>query len=410
MITMTEDNKSKYSEERNKQWCFDTKDSELSYEKRLIMTEEDVKASTDKYMKDYRKLVSDFEQKTKLNKLDLSIMVFAAGFQVIRWAMISNSSLFGDKIQRPDAKNVDKFVDKVAKKAGNATQSVIDTVPFLPPTLPELVESLFLHQVPYDAIKTSDHFKFKYGDLLVFLKPGLSGTNHRYKTLGHDPIAGFIFGTANIATNTLSVNNPLLLYPSYHVKNMEIDELADLYHILKRTYELEQEKPEVVGGALITQAVHIGTDIFTKASLPIPLINVISPETSKFLMGRKIDTLSVTRSAGLAILINKIVEMFHKLFYDKTGDIIDLYEAKTRKVVMYSNVISSLLNTVYVTESGDLNRLDVGGTAVAIWKVLTNEKKIREIKSEFIKRELDNDFAKEEDEIKQRLAIYGFEY
>ena len=373
---------------KNRKWDFSTENDESSYDKQLVF---------------------EFENKTKLNKFDLSIMVFAAGFQVLRWWMISNSSLFGDKIQRPDATNVDKFVDKVAKKAENATQSVIDAVPFLPPSLPELVESLFFHQVPYDAIKTSKNFKLKYGE---FLKPGLSGTNHRYKTLGHDPIAGFIFGTANIATNTLSVNNPLLLFPSYHVKNMEIDELADLYHILKWTYKLEKEKPEIVSGALITQAVHIGTDVFTKAGLPIPLINIISPETSKFLMGKNcnIDTFSVTRSALLAILINKIVEMFHKLFYDQTTDLPNLYEAKTRKVVMYSNVISSLINTGYVAGSGDMNHLDVGGIAAAIWKVLTNEKIIRKIKTEFIKRELENDFEREEDEIRQELALYGFEY
>ena len=127
-------------------------------------------------------------------------------------------------------------------------------------------------------------------------------------------------------------------------------------------------------------------------------------------MGKHIDTLSVTRSAALAITINKLVEMFHKLFYDQRHDQADLYEVKTLKVVMYSNVISSLLNVGFVAGTGKVDQLDIGGIAVTLWRVLTDTKRIKQIKAEFIERELDNDFKKEEDEIRQRLAVYGFEY
>lgn len=371
----------------------------------LIMTDQEIDASTDAFMRKYDRLVYEFENKTKLNKLDLTIMVFAAGIQVLRWAMISNSSLLGD-VARPDAAKVDQWVDNARNAATNATQTIVDNVPFLPPTLPELVQGLFLHQVPYDAISRSERFMLAHPGVM----PGLSGSNHRYKTLGHDPIAGFLFGTANIATKTISINEPLQLFPSYHVKDMKIDACTDMYHVLKWTTEMVTEHPEVVGGALITQAVHIGTDVFTKAGLPIPLINVISPETSRFLMGHHIDTLSVARSAALAIMVNKIVEMFHKLFYDKRTGQANLYEVKTRKVVMYSNVMSSLLNVGYVAGTGDMNHLDIGGIAVTLWRVLTDRKRIKQIKAEFIERELDNDFQKQEDEIKQRLAVLGFEY
>ena len=380
-------------------------DQAREFAKGLIMTDQEIDASTDAFMRKYERLVYEFENKTKLNKLDLTIMVFAAGIQVLRWAMISNSSLLGD-IARPDAAKVDHWVDNARNAATNATQTIVDNVPFLPPTLPELVQGLFLHQVPYDAISRSERFMLAHPGVM----PGLSGSNHRYKTLGHDPIAGFLFGTANIATKTISINEPLQLFPSYHVKDMKIDACTDMYHVLKWTTEMVTEHPEVVGGALITQAVHIGTDVFTKAGLPIPLINVISPETSRFLMGHHIDTLSVARSAALAIMVNKIVEMFHKLFYDKRTGQANLYEVKTRKVVMYSNVMSSLLNVGYVAGTGDMNHLDIGGIAVTLWRVLTDRKRIKQIKAEFIERELDNDFQKQEDEIKQRLAVLGFEY
>jgi hypothetical protein len=400
---------------RNKERTLSNDEQADIFEKSLFLTPEEIDASADAFVRKYNKLVDDFENKTKLKKLDLSIMVFAAGLQVLRWSMISNKSLLGDNVKRLSAKEADKIVDGAKNSAKKAANKAVETGTFsfndvdyhlIPQDLPDLVARLFEHKVPYDVTRVSPRFKAIYPGFM----PGLSGFNHRYKTLGHDPVAGFIFGTANIATWTLSVNNAMELFPSYHIKDGMIDGKTDIYHVLKWTSDMISEKPEVVGGAMITQAVHMGTDVFTEAGLPVPLINVVSPETSKFLMGHRIDTLSVARSAALAITINKIVEMFHKLFYDQQHDDAKLYEVKTRKVLMYSNVMSSLLNVGWVAGTGDMNHLDIGGIAVTLWRVLTDTKRIRQIKAEFIERELDNDFRKEEDEIRQQLAVYGFQY
>ncbi len=75
-----------------------------------------------------------------------------------------------------------------------------------------------------------------------------------------------------------------------------------------------------------------------------------------------------------------MIEMFHRLFYDKRHDNEKLYEVKTRKVVMYSNVMSSLLNVGYVAGTGDMNHLDIGGIAVTLWRVLTDSRRIKQIK------------------------------
>ena len=56
----------------------------------------------------------------------------------------------------------------------------------------EVIES----GVPYDTIKGT-----------AALGLGIGGTNHRCKTLGHDPILGWVFGTANILTNTMTLSD-----------------------------------------------------------------------------------------------------------------------------------------------------------------------------------------------------------
>ena len=73
---------------------------------------------------------------------------------------------------------------------------------------------------------------------------GLSGCNHRYKTLGHDPLVGLIVGTSNIATSTLCVNDFASLFPSYRIKNKEIDEYTNIFTILNETYSIFNEKKQ----------------------------------------------------------------------------------------------------------------------------------------------------------------------
>lgn len=70
---------------------------------------------------------------------------------------------------------------------------------------------IVINPVPFDAIqKTQDTewFSVQEGGI-----PGFNGFNHRAKALGHDPILGLIFGTANIMTSTITRND----FCSWHV-------------------------------------------------------------------------------------------------------------------------------------------------------------------------------------------------
>ena len=138
------------------------------------------------------------------------------------------------------------------------------------------------------------------------------------------------------------------------------------------------------------------------------MINVISPETSKFLIGNQIDSYSVTRGAMLAIFINKIVEMCHRMYFDKNSDDKRLYEVRTRKILTYSNTMSSILNVGYVAVTRDFKKFDLGGILVILWRILNDKKEIEKIRLEFIQKTLDNELKKEEDEVNEKLARWGY--
>ena len=56
---------------------------------------------------------------------------------------------------------------------------------------------------------------------------------------------------------------------------------------------------------------------------------------------------------------------------------------------MYSNVIASTSNIIYVAISRDLKKLDVGGMMVTIYRLISDSKFINDIKYEFIMNEFE---------------------
>lgn len=350
----------------------------------MLSTQEEIDKSAKKYMRHYQELRNEFKIKTKLTDFDMALLVIAAGIQCLRWVLITNDSF---RFSTADAgeKMIDNFGDRIGHR------------------IPTLGDIIMDHQVPYDAVARSDFYKANFGPIST----GIAGTNHRYTTLGHDPIAGLIFGTMNIATNTLTKNDYML--SSYVVNNHQIDMPITFFDVFDMTRSAYNEDPLIIGAAFVKQIIHCSTDVFTKQGLPLPVINNISPEASKFLIGNRIDLYSVTRGVALTALINKIVEMVHKLFYDSKSDEKELYEVRTRKVLTYSNILSSAINVGYVGFTKDLNRLDVGGILVTLWRIFNDEKEMRKIEDEFIQKILDDEFKQEEDEVKQDLAKLGFE-
>lgn len=380
---------------------FDLGDNNKSLDEILLMDKTEIDIATQLHMDKYDKLVQEFKFKTALTDLDLKILVFCSALQVLRWSVLSNEAL---KLEQ--ASSADEFIEK-----------------YMPATLSQLLGDL---SVPYDAIQRSEWFKAKYGD---DFSTGLSGATHRYKTLGHDLIAGWVVGTANIATNTLTVNNGILnyengefildtdfkkliaeWYPSYKVVEHKINEKTHISKILNWTMDMVEDNRKILAVSFFKQAIHMGSDFFTKQGLPLPYLNILSPEISKYLMGTniRIDSWSVTKGAALSMLINLIIWYFHRLWFNPNLDDNKLYEARTRKILMYSNTLSSIINVGYVGLTDDYKKIDIGGIGVTLWRLINDSKKMQNIFSEFIERTMSNDLQKQEDEVREQLARFGY--
>ena len=102
-----------------------------------------------------------------------------------------------------------------------------------------------------------------------------------------------------------------------------------------------------------------------------------------------------------------IIGLIHGLFYneEKDGDR-ELYEVRTRKILMYSNIIASSSNVITVCITKNPKKLDLGGLMVTLSRLFTDIRFISRVKQEFIEGELALGMKEQFDEA-DRLFIEG---
>lgn len=335
-----------------------------------------------------------FEQATKLNGIDISFLFFATALQCVRQYII------GTITQRTNDKNAADNIKGHEDEHSDRPHRLYN------PTFEEIKSN----PVPFDAI---------YGGKDLGLKIG-GGYTHRAKTLGHDPILGWIFGTMNIATSTLTVAG-MGIPESYHVKTgitARGDARDKIYCKANTVKVITYSKnkllnegttgKEIIGASIIKEAIHLKSDLYSTASLPLPVISSVSIEFSRKLANYGLDmgnTLKVGAQAEFAILINSLVAMIHGLFYDESKySSLNMYSVKTRRILSYSNIIASVSNVIAVAVASAIaayqgnsalakkaaNYLDIGGIMVTIYRIVNDHEFIKQIKQEFMEREFYN--------------------
>ena len=169
-------------------------------------------------------------------------------------------------------------------------------------------------------------------------------------------------------------------------------------------YESIREDKFRLAAGLFQQYAHMKSDKLTPKGLPIPLIETFSENLTGKLYAEQYDALCLARDikivgyqAKLSVIINMIIGFVHGLFYkaEKDGPR-DHYEVRTRKILLYSNFISSNLNIAYIVanayygnEGEALKKIDLGGLLVTLHRLFSDQGFITRIKEQFIKEEMD---------------------
>ncbi len=337
--------------------------------------------------KTIEKLDEEFSRLTGLNKVDYTFLFFATALQVVRWVLQEKVAQEQPEREQHDADSIkdqegksEKDFEK--KHAGDeAKQGKFKDW-----------KAIIKDGVPYDITAGS---KDALGN-------GLSGKDHRLRTLGHDPYLGWVFGSANIMTDTCTT----AWEGSWNIRRgadgrRKFDSPTTVFQIFSDTYESTREDKVRLAAAVVKQGIHIQSDINTIQGLPIPFLSVIWPSLAERLYAGGYDYLDlkcdlsnlgvVAKQAEHAAMINFVIAIIHDFFYDeKEFPNHDLYEVKTRKILLYSNLIASASNLIYVAVISSMGKpdawknIDFGGLAVTIYRLFSDLDFIYKVKREFI--------------------------
>lgn len=349
-------------------------------------------------LKEIESLKEEFKKRTKLDKTDLAFLIIATLLQTLRWIVINkimgNIGETIDKESRLDhddktikeksGKRKDSFRDKHWDEETKERASKKEYRNWM---------QIIYEPVPYDVNKGAES-----------VGENMEGKYHRYRTLGHDPILGWIFGTANIITDTVTLSN----WRSFRVarntpsggKKLHFSEPTTLARIFYESFDSVKEDKLRLPAAVFSQFVHLESDAFTKQGLPVPILEVFSEELAGKLYRSEYDALCLLRDiktigtqAAVSIFINMLIILIHGLFYDaKTDGEREHYEVRTRKILLYSNSMASVGNIAYSAATQDWGKLDIGGIIVTITRLFSDIRFITKMKQEFLQKELDKPF------------------
>lgn len=357
-----------------------------------IMTEKEIQSAFQELDEINRK----FSKKTGIvNKIDLSFLAVSTALQVAKslvFPYVAEKFDYGksfdpserldhnDKsIEKKHREANDKFRDKHLEKHGTG----------------QWINILY-QTVPYDITKGSKDLGINMG-----------GKYHRMYTLGHDPILGWIFGTANILTDCITLNN-------FHTnrisrvdsitgaKKMVITpEVVFLGTMFKECYDMVKVDFLNLPAALFAQAQHLKSDEFTKLGLPVPILSSINENFASKLYSENYDALCFARDAkivGVSFVVSKLFDMIisltHGLFRKEDEDR-DLFEVRTRKILLISNAIASTSTVINATITSNPKNLDIGSLLNTTTHLFTDLRFIAKIKEEFIESEIAEKLQKE---------------
>lgn len=342
-----------------------------------------------------RDIDRQFERTTKLRGVDSAFLFVAAALQCVCQYVLTPAQ------ERLSDQEAAKEIKGDAKEHSDRSHRLYH------PSLEEIITN----PVPFDITAGSRGVLSGYGHF-----------GHRGATVGHDPLFGLLFGTANIATSTVTLwgkDIPIKM-ESYHIatdlvpvrngssakdviplsptgKPITADTGKVLHYTFDKLLHQGAEGKTIIGVSAVKEIQHLRSDVNSKQSLPLPAVSAVSPHMAGELAKRGADMatlLNTGKQLAYAMAIDALISLIHGLFYDPLEGISQSsYEIRTRKILLYSNLIATSSNVV-ISALGqyigiDSSKIvDWGGYLNTLRHLAGDTSFIHEVKKDFLKNEL----------------------
>lgn len=354
--------------------------------------EQAVEKSVREYGENLERINREFKERTRLQDADAAFVVAATMLQVARILIINSLT----KIERAGADNVKERAlhDFQGRIFSNFDHGAPGESSRLFASRNHILSS---RGVPYDATR------YETENVGLF-----RGANHRFATLGHDPVLGLVFGTSNIMTNSITcikdtnvfgigARIPATYSVSYDAfgKNPQIGAPTGTIEMLVAAGRRIVNEPDAASAALIKQLIHIGTDLYTPCGIQVPFANLVLDKSHAEALTKYVstgDVLKVGVQAGMAALINWLIAALHGCSLIFKGDGSDycteMYQTRTKKIILLSDTIATSSSVVWASITKNPECLDIGGAAVLVYRLFSDARFVAKLKEEYVQSEL----------------------
>lgn len=382
---------------------------------------------------------AEFERITALNQTDEMFLWFAVMLQTTRWVLSPKLKMPHMTEQELQVKKEDRLDSDEKAHKGKVYQGKSSGSKYENEKINEYAEKnqekadesrkeyhgdkgrdtkyrtwieIMYRPVPYDAMNAMDgqeklipHIEGvnQYNEAENRYS-NITGKNHHVATLGHDPVLGWIFGTLNIMSSTITFCD----FSSYRVvqKNGQLNKWGQAINyaepvvigsLFSEGYFSTWEDYKRLPAAVVRQGIHFESDKYCKEGLPIPLLSIINPEKAQELLESgwnsiefahlfKADLKQIGGNVILSMLINVILYAIYVFLYD-SGETMAVKNTKISKILRTANVISSSSNIIYTIATRDIANMDIGGLGSTLLTYFTSTKLIGELKREYIEKQ-----------------------
>ena len=357
-----------------------------------IMTEAEIQSA----FAELDSIEEQFSKKTSIvNQTDLSFLAIATALQVAKSLVFPYAAEKHDYGKSFDPSERLNHNDKSIEKAHQEANDRFRDKRLEKHGVGHWINILY-QTVPYDITRGSKALGINMG-----------GKYHRMYTLGHDPILGWIFGTANILTDCVTFHN----FHTNRISRIDLvtgakkmvitPEVVFLGQMFDECCDTVKADPLNLPAALFAQAQHLKSDEYTKLGLPVPVLSSINEDFASKLYSENYDALCFARdtkmvgeSFVISRLFDMIISLLHGLFR-KDGEDRDLYEVRSRKILLISNAIASSSTIINTTITSNPKNLDIGSLLNTMTHLFTDVRFIMKLKQEFIENEIMDKVKKE---------------
>lgn len=324
-----------------------------------------------------------FEKATQLHGIDTTFLFTATALQCLRQYVLT--PMTAERLNDQEAAQLVKGEYKEISRRSHRLY------------MPSL-EEIQTNPVPFDATMGAKQYK-------ALQDFGYLG--HRGATPGHDPLFGLLFGTANIATSTLT-NWRMESYHIYSGTYGNASGIHDIFscraqtplvfsHTFDKLLHQGMDGKIIIGASVLKEIQHLRSDLYSKNSLPLPAVSAINPTLAGELAKRGFDAanaLDIVKQFTYGLAIDTLIWLIHGLYYDTSEGLTrSMYEIRTRKILIYSNLLATASNVIVATirqclGANGVRVADWGGYINTVRHIAADTKFIREIKRDFLKNEL----------------------